>query len=323
MSLSLPNPISNQQKITSPTALIDGLYRPYKAPDIAGIDAWINSPPLTLSELKNKVVLLDFWTYSCINCIHTFPYLKEWYAKYHDKGLVIIGIHSPEFAFEHDLENVKNAVAKYGILYPVALDNNFVTWRNYKNRYWPAHYLINKDGEVVYEHFGEGDYDVTENNIRYLLGLKGKDIKSAITKNNSYRQTPETYLGYARGQNFASPEEKLQNKPRIYTYPPVLSVNDWALKGEWIIYPDKVVAASSNASIKLHFRAQKVYAVMGGFTGSNINVIVRLNGKPIKEQWSVGPHQLYSLINSSANQESTVELIAVDKGLEVYTFTFE
>jgi cytochrome c biogenesis protein CcdA/thiol-disulfide isomerase/thioredoxin len=331
--ISIGGPHSNpsQQSISTPIALINGLDRPYKAPAISGIDAWINSPPLQLSELKNKVVLIDFWTYSCINCIHTLPYLKDWYAKYHDKGLVIIGIHSPEFAFEHDLENVKNAVTKYGILYSVALDNGFVTWQNYKNRYWPAHYLINKEGEVVYEHFGEGEYDVTENNIRYLLGLKGEGAKPAIRNRNSVTQTPETYLGYARGQNFASQEEKLENTPRIYTYPSVLSENNWALKGDWIIYADKIVAASSGASIKLHFRARKVYAVMGGFTGSKVNVKLRLNGKPFQDQkdtdfshgqLDVGPHQLYALLNFPDEQESTLELIAIDKGLEVYTFTF-
>src|SRR5262249_35582634 len=158
---------------------------------------WINSPPLTLAELRGKVVLIDFWTYSCINCLRTLPYIKDWYEKYHDKGLVIIGVHTPEFEFEHDVNNVKAAVQKLGILYPVALDNNFATWLAFNNRYWPAHYLINQDGVVVYTHFGEGEYDVTENNIRYLLGIKTK-VTMPATEENPYDryQTAETYFGF-------------------------------------------------------------------------------------------------------------------------------
>ena len=151
--------------------LLNGLSQPYPAPPIVGIDAWINSPPLQLADLKGKVVLIDFWTYSCINCIRTLPYIKDWYAKYHDKGLVIIGVHTPEFEFEKNLDNVKNAVKAFNILYPVALDSHYATWKSFQNQYWPAHFLIDKAGNIVYEHFGEGDYAITEHNIRYLLGL--------------------------------------------------------------------------------------------------------------------------------------------------------
>lgn len=152
--------------------LTNGIDNPYKAPDFVDIQAWINSQPLSLNDLKGKVVLVQFWTYSCINCIHTIPYLNDWYQKYHDKGFEIIGVHSPEFEFEHDFNNVKNAVYQDEILYPVALDNQFATWQAYKNHYWPARYLINKNGDIVYVHFGEGDYDTTENNIQYLLNIK-------------------------------------------------------------------------------------------------------------------------------------------------------
>jgi thiol-disulfide isomerase/thioredoxin len=156
---------------SSRLSLQNGLTIPYTAPQISGIASWINSDPIRLSDLKGKVVLIEFWTYTCINCKHTLPYVVEWYAKYHDAGLVVIGVHSPEFDFEKTRSNVQEAVQQDGILYPVAQDNQFETWRNYNNSYWPAQYLIDKQGNVVYQHFGEGDYDITENNIRFLLGM--------------------------------------------------------------------------------------------------------------------------------------------------------
>jgi cytochrome c biogenesis protein CcdA len=312
------------------TSLINGLEHPYIAPAIAGIDAWINSPPLQLNELKGKVVLIDFWTYSCINCIRTLPYLKDWYATYHDKGFEIIGIHSPEFEFEHNLDNVKQAVAKEGIDYPVALDNKFTTWQHFHNEYWPAHYLINKDGYVVYEHFGEGEYDVTENNIRFLLGLT--EQASTLHPEGSYasRQTPETYLGYARAENFSSPDALVKNKSALYSYPKELPEDGWALQGKWIIYADKIVADSPGASIKLHFDAGKMFAVLGTERNS-ITMKLKLNGKAITDkkgsdvinsQVEVTRDQLYSLIDFKEESEATLELIATMPGLEVYSFTF-
>ena len=153
------------------TVLQKGLNKPFTAPEFKGINIWLNSPQLTIQDLKGKVVLVDFWTYSCINCIHTLPHVTDWDQKYRNQGLMIVGIHTPEFEFEKTQDNVKTAIAKYGIHYPIALDNQYATWRNYNNRYWPAFYLIDKRGEVVYTHFGEGEYDVTEHNIRLLLGL--------------------------------------------------------------------------------------------------------------------------------------------------------
>jgi cytochrome c biogenesis protein CcdA/thiol-disulfide isomerase/thioredoxin len=301
-------------------SLINGMEHSYDAPPIAGIDAWINSPPLMLTELKGKVVLIDFWTYSCINCIRTFPYLKDWYAKYHDKGFEIIGVHSPEFEFEHNLDNVKNAVTKYGIRYPVALDNHFSTWQNFHNEYWPAHYLINKEGRVVYEHFGEGDYDVTENNIRYLLGMTGL-TPSTSEEVYSSEQTPETYLGYDRAERFSSLETISKNKEALYSYPPVLPVGSWALSGKWIIYPDKIVAAEPGAAIKLHFNAGKVYAVMGIANNQPVLVTLMLNGA-LMNKIQVKYQQLYTIVELQSPREGETELKAGSKGLEMYTFTF-
>lgn len=316
--LSYSSPVNNAS--TTAAALVDGLDHPYQAPPIAGIDAWINSSPLTLTDLKGKVVLIDFWTYSCINCLRTLPYIKSWYARYHQQGLEMIGVHAPEFQFEHDLNNVKNAVTKYGILYPVALDNNFVTWQNYHNEFWPAQYLINKDGYVVYEHFGEGDDATIENNIRYLLGLTPMSTNNNQAINTDYYQTPETYLGYARIQNFSSPEGPSSNAPALYSYPTTLIADHWALHGTWIIAQDKIIATTANSAIKLHFTAKHVYAVMGT-SGNPIMVQVLLNGKaanPILVQ----RNQLYTVLNLDKPSSGTVELITAAPGLEMYTFTF-
>ncbi len=313
-------------------SLQGGLSQPYHAPAIGGIDAWINSQPLQLSELKGHVVLIDFWTYSCINCMRTLPYLNDWYAKYHDKGLIIIGVHTPEFDFEKNYNNVKNAVERDGIKYPVALDSMFVTWQNFNNQYWPAHYLIDKNGNVVYTHFGEGDYDATENNIRYLLGMK--ELEPAVTsgKNQSSgNETPETYLGYARAKNFSSPEAVNKNAPAQYTFPKELVSNDWALQGNWVVMPDKVVSSQKNAAIKINFHARKVYIVMGNSTDKPITVKLKLDGNNlsvnkgkdvVNSGLKVNQHTLYETIAFNQSNNGVLQVITSEPGLEVYTFTF-
>jgi cytochrome c biogenesis protein CcdA/thiol-disulfide isomerase/thioredoxin len=313
--------ISSNQPQGSATSLVNGVGQPYPAPQVANIDAWINSPPLKISDLKGRVVLIDFWTYSCINCIRTLPYLKNWYAKYHHNGFDIIGIHSPEFEFEHDLSNVKNAIKEEEILYPVALDNHFSTWQNFRNQYWPAHYLINQNGEVVYEHFGEGDYDITENNIRYLLGLA--PTKAVESKNTNYFQTltPETYLGYRRMDHFSNPESIVRDGLGIYHYPDKLLTDQWALQGEWHIDSDKIIAAGEGASIKLRFNAKNVYAVMGA-TGNLIKIRLFVSGKSTVNKMPVSRNQLYSIVDLDQQAEGEIELTAMKPGLEIYTFTF-
>lgn len=317
-------------KQSNPISLMNGLEKPYPAPPIQGISAWINSPPLSLDQLKGKVVLMDFWTYSCINCIRTLPYLKDWYAKYHDKGFVIIGVHSPEFEFEKKLPNVKNAVKQYHITYPVALDNQFVTWQNYRNKYWPAHYLIDKSGEVVYQHFGEGEYDTTENNIRYLLGVEGK-ASELPDDHYSSNQTPETYLGYARMENFGSVEPVVRNRPASYHYPKDLKEDQWALQGDWAIYPDKIISITKGAAIKLNFTAGNVYAVMGR-ANIPVEITVSYQGKipatinhksnTRAGQLMVSENQLYTIVSLSREGSGIIEMKADQPGLEVYTFTF-
>lgn len=308
-----------------------GLWSSYPAPPIEGISAWINSPPLQLNTLKGKVVLIDFWTYSCINCIRTLPYLKDWYDKYHNAGLVIIGVHSPEFEFEKNLTNVKNAVAVDGIKYPVALDNQYVTWKNFKNQYWPTHYLINKKGEVVYVHAGEGEYDVTENNIRFLLGLTTPASSSLPEENRFPVVTPETYLGYARAANFSSPQAMQQNKSVVYAFPEELRDNEWALKGGWTVNADRVVSTQPYAGVKLHFNAQHIYIVMGSATGKPIEVRLLLNGEELvvgkgkdvtNSMMTVDKHKLYDVVALTHVDNGILEMIASSPGLEVYTFTF-
>ncbi len=314
------------------THLIDGLASPYPAPQIQGITKWINSEPLNLEGLRGKVVLIDFWTYSCINCVRTLPYIKSWYEKYHDKGLVIIGVHSPEFEFEKNVANVEKAVKDDGIKYPVAMDNELITWGNFENRYWPAHYLINSQGQVIYTHFGEGDYDITENNIRYLLGLGTmSDFKPPVQASSpiSPMQSPETYLGTKRTEGFASPEEM---SARNFTYPNELALNKWALNGPWRILGEKVVAEKKGASLRYHFQAKQVYLVMAPIDPTLPQTVrVLFDGKPVGDfagkdvkdsQVIVNRSTLYELVNFKELTSGIIEIQVESEGLEAFAFTF-
>ncbi len=322
----------NQQSSNQPTLnhLQNSLLTSYPEPEISGITAWLNSAPLQLKDLRGKVVLIDFWTYSCINCIRTLPYLKDWYNKYHSAGLVIIGVHTPEFDFEKNLNNVKNAVEKFGIKYPVALDNQFVTWQNFNNAFWPAHYLINREGNVVYTHFGEGEYATTENNIRFLLGIKAPlSSNQAAEEPFSFTETPETYLGYERANSFASPEDVIHDQKTFYTLPKTLPLHNFALYGNWIIRPDRIIAAQDNAVLKIHFRARKVFMVMGSTTPTSIELLLNdkkvtsEKGKDVVNSYiTVTAHRLYEAITLPQAQEGVLQITSSKPGLELYTFTF-
>jgi cytochrome c biogenesis protein CcdA/thiol-disulfide isomerase/thioredoxin len=312
--------------------LENGLSSPYPAPQFSGIADWLNSPPLTMQALRGKVVLIDFWTYSCINCVRTLPYLTDWYRKYHDDGLVIVGVHSPEFQFEKNLDNVKAAVAQYGIHYPVALDNDLDTWSNFNNLYWPAHYLIDRDGKVVYTHFGEGEYQVTENNIRYLLGLKGAGAPpQAQGPSFTLGQTPETYLGYARMDRFGSDQAIVHDAPGSYSFPGFLSEHEWALSGLWQSTPEKIIAEAKGAALRLNFKARKVYLVLGTASGKLVHVMVRLNGEPVGGNAgkdapggvvTIDRNTLYELVDQKRPKNSLLEIEADEPGVEAYAFTF-
>jgi cytochrome c biogenesis protein CcdA/thiol-disulfide isomerase/thioredoxin len=327
------NPVAE----ASPAAaekLIHPLPHPYPAPPLVVGGAWMNSPPLTIEGLKGKVVLIDFWTYSCINCLRTLPYITAWDRKYRDKGLVIIGVHAPEFAFEKKPENVREAIARYGIRYPVMQDNDLATWENYDNRYWPAHYLIDRDGNVVYTHFGEGEYDTTENNIRVLLGseegMAAPDAEAAATPYDA-GQTPETYLGLARATSMANVNEARVDQDASYHFPDNLAPDEWALQGDWRVGREKIVAAEAGASLRIRFRAQKLFLVLGSATGEPVKISLTLNGAPLGS--SAGPdapdgativkeNRLYALVDQGAFKEGLLEIRAEEPGLEAYAFTF-
>ena len=329
--------ISTNNKLTaSSTAnkLQDPLLNPYPAANFAKSNIWLNTPnnqALDMQKLRGKVVLVDFWTYSCINCLRTIPDMVGLDKKYSKYGLVIVGVHSPEFEFEKNANNVKNALSRYGIKYPVAMDNNLDTWTNYNNQYWPAHYLIDKNGMVVYTHFGEGQADELDNNIRVLLGLGGKVSSDSPQPDFFIGQTPETYLGYTRADNFSSPEMVVQNSLANYILPNFLSANNWALKGSWQINNQDVVTGSGDSKLQLNFTAKHVYLVLGSATNLPIKVNVKLNGSSVlKEAGSdvvagvvtVTNHRLYELINQNSVKNSLLELSTNESGLEAYAFTF-
>ena len=326
------NAATSNSQPTSALTLINGVT-PYPAPPIIAPTGWINTAPFTLHDLLGKVVLVDFWTYSCINCVRTLPYTIDWYAKYFSKDFTIIGVHTPEFEFEKNNVNIQAAVTKYGIKYPIVIDSNFGTWQSYQNQYWPAQYLINKKGEVVYQHFGEGDDAVMENNIRYLLGLHGMANVSVDIGNNAslIPLTPETYLGTNRAANYGSPEKISVASARDYSYPITLKQNDWALQGKWNVAGEFITSAGANAGIKIRFQAKNVYVVMGNTTNHPLNVKVLINGEAVNNEKGadvqnstiiVTMHGLFHALAFATAQPGILQIIATEPGLQVYTFTF-
>lgn len=303
------------------------------APELTGITNWINSEPLTLAELKGKVVIVDFWTYSCINCVRTLPYITDWNTKYADDGLVIIGVHAPEFEFEKDTNNVQDAVDRYAIEYPVAQDNDFATWRAFNNRYWPAKYFIDAEGNVRYTHFGEGKYEESELVIKQLLSEIGVDSAESLTdvqqKNYSADQTPETYIGYGRHNTFASPETLVQNDGSFYSFPPDLPLHHFALSGEWVFDSEFARAEESGAQLKLHFFAKDVFLVMDSLDPAAVEVELL---SPDLENASadlnmgntvlVDQARLYHLVSLDQAREGTMLLTFSEPGTQAFAFTF-
>src|SRR5580692_7171750 len=260
-------------------------------PPLSGATTWLNSPPLSAEGLRGKVVLVDFWTYSCINCLRALPYVKGWYDKYKDHGLVVIGVHAPEFAFEKDPNNVRRAVADMKITYPVALDNDYAIWQAFNNQYWPAHYFIDATGRVRAHHFGEGNYDESEQTIRRLLveagngNLPPPGIESAkaagvqAAADEAHDQSPETYVGYQRAENFSSAGGFAQDRPKVYAAPGTLALNQWALTGTWAVDPEKAVLRAAPGTVEFHFLARDLHLVLGpGGDGKPVRFRVLLDG---------------------------------------------
>jgi len=294
-----------------------------KAPAIRGISAWLNTPgnrPLALSQLRGKVVLIDFWTYSCINCQRSLPHVEAWYQKYAKYGLVVIGVHTPEFAFEHVLSNVQSEAAQLGVHYPVALDNNYATWDAYDNEVWPSEYLIDSQGDVRHVHFGEGDYGTTEQLIRQLL----KEAHPKVTlprstdvrnKTPTGRISPETYVGYARLEFLVPNPDVKQNEPAFYRFPAALPLGAFALSGIWTDGAEEATAGDG-AVLELRFLAHDVYLVLGGSGSLEVSVkgertTITVGGIP----------RLYTVLQAPSLTTATLTLQA-SPGVEVYDFTF-
>lgn len=300
------------------------------AAELQGISSWINSPPLKIEDLKGKVVLIDFWTYSCINCLRTLPYLKDWNQKYKDKGLVIIGVHTPEFAFEKERKNVEEATKRLKISYPVALDNDYATWNAYSNMYWPAHYLIDQKGIIRDVHFGEGKYLETENAIRKLLGLDVLTGKQEPTR--PIRSiTPETYLGYQRALSYMPGTHIKPDETANYTNLGPPGENEVGFAGKWEVEGEKIVAKESGALLNLNFMANRVYLVMDGSSTESVKVL--LDGKPIEKdqmtmdmdkegQILVKEPRKYDVVNLNGDKRRHVLTLIFPKGLTAYAFTF-
>jgi cytochrome c biogenesis protein CcdA/thiol-disulfide isomerase/thioredoxin len=313
-------------------------------PPITGAVEWLNSPPLTNEQLKGKVVLIDFWTYSCINCLRTIPYVRAWAEKYKEQGLVVIGVHTPEFAFEKDIGNVKEAIADLKIAYPVAVDNDYAIWRAFNNRYWPAHYFIDAQGRIRHHHFGEGSYDVSERVIQELLAEAGKaEVAGDLVSVNATGaeapaametiKSPETYIGYDRAENFISPGGLVENAAHVYAPEPP-RLNEWALSGDWTVDKEHARLNAMDGSIVYRFHARDLHLVLAPATdGKLVRFKVTLDGAPPGDDHGmdvdasgegiVTGERLYQLVRQKGDVgERTFEIKFLDAGVQAYAFTF-
>jgi thiol-disulfide isomerase/thioredoxin len=294
------------------------------APEFIGISHWLNVPaPLTLQDLRGKVVLVDFWTYSCINCVRTLPHLTTWYEKYKDDGLVIVGVHTPEFAFEKETQNIANAIKEFNITYPVAQDNDYKTWIQYQNHYWPAEYLIDAHGIIRRTHFGEGKYDKMEEAIRALLKENGRNVEGALSsvidETPQASITQETYLGTNRMLRFSSPEA-IKQGDKMYSLPSQILRDHFAYQGIWDIEPSHA-KSGAQAALEFHFHASKVFLVAGpAHAGDTIKVLI--DGK-LMNDIVLDSQRLYNVIDfNNKVEEHTLRLEFPNSGTSVYAFTF-
>ena len=287
------------------------------APELTGITKWINSDAQTVAGLKGKVILINFWNYSSINSVKAFPYLNKWSQDYKDTGLVVIGVHTPEFAFEKVTGNLENAIKSHQVGYPIAQDNNYKTWTAYRNQFWPAYYLIDRDGNLVYAHYGEGNYEGTEKAARVLLGLDGSYTTPPPAESNQSK-TPEMHLGLARQTGFSS-NEKITREEQIYTFPKKLGANKYAMEGRWKFNEESAIHSDGFAKIKLNFDAASVSLVAEADKPTTIRVYV--DGKLVKGV-VVTERNLYQLFESLAGGTHTMEIEVPSGELRAFTFMF-
>lgn len=309
---------------------------PYDAPKFEGLEDWINSKPLTNEDLKGRVTLVDFWTYSCINCIRTQPYLRGWYDTYKDSDFQIIGMHAPEFAFEKVRSNVEQATKQANLKYPIALDNDFTTWNNYGVRFWPSAFLIDAEGKVRRVHYGEGEYKQTEQAIRMLLKENNKQVPdSMFIKNDSSvpvteKQTPETYMGTKRAANYEGQTRLFAGQTEVFIAGPNLSKDKWTLGGKWEVSSENITAKSSS-TLKFNVSAKEVYVVAS--SDAQQSITINLNGQPINQtnaagqdvknsQVNVKNARLYKIVKFPEFKEGNVLELAVPAGVSINVFTF-
>jgi thiol-disulfide isomerase/thioredoxin len=316
-----------------------------RLPPFSGATGWLNSPPLTTDELGGKVVLVDFWTYTCINWLRTLGYVRAWAEKYADHGLVTVGVHTPEFPFERDVDNVRRAVKEMRVEYPVALDSDYAIWEAFSNRYWPAVYIADDNGRIRHHHFGEGGYEECERVIQQLLreaggGGIGDDLVSVADDGFEAQadwanlESPETYLGYDQAQNFASPGGAELDEPRSYVAPDQLRLNRWALSGDWTVERRACVLNGADGRIAFRFHARDVHLVLGpSARGTSVPFTVLVDGEPpggahgldVDEQGhgALSEQRLHQLIRERGSiTDRTFEITFLAPGVEAYAFTF-
>jgi hypothetical protein len=316
-----------------------------RMPSFDGATGWLNSPPLTPAGLRGQVVAVDFCTYTCINWLRSLPYVRAWAERYRDQGLVTIGVHTPEFSFERDVENVRRALADMRVEYPVALDNDYAVWDAFANRYWPALYLVDGEGRIRHHRFGEGDYERSERVIQQLLAESGADdVERSVVDVDGIGpeaaadwddlESAETYLGYEQTQGFASPGGIVAERSKVYAVPDGLGPNEWALSGDWTVRPESAVSNEPNARVAFRFHARDVHLVMGRFDDARtVPFRVFVDGRPPGDAagsdveaggaGALDEPRMYQLVRQRGSIGSRVfEIAFEDRGAQAFAFTF-
>ena len=314
-----------------------------RLPGFGGATGWLNSPPLTPEDLRGRVTLVNFWTYTCINWLRQLPYVRAWAERYADRGLVVVGVHTPEFGFEHDQDNVVRAVRQRGITYPVALDNEYAIWSAFANHYWPALYVADRDGRIRHHYFGEGGYEESERILRGLVADPGEPGPGAlqveargaeVAADWSNLRSGETYTGYSRAEYFASPGGLRPGQPHEYDVPPALQLNHWALAGDWVVGDEASTLLTAGGGVRHRFHARDVHVVMGpGSSDAPVRFRIQIDGEAPGDagggdvdrggHGTVTEQRLHQLVRQhGAIADRTCEITFLDPGVQVYAFTF-